>query len=45
MKKILVLIFAFILCLAFAACDKKEEFNGSPDDIPKSPLSYTFIKS
>ena len=34
MKKTLAIFLAILFCLLFSACGKKEEFNGSPDDIP-----------
>ncbi len=39
MKKILALILVLMLCFSLASCDEKEEFNGSPDDIPNAPLN------
>lgn len=39
MKKILALILVLMLCFSLVACDEKEEFNGSPNDIPNAPLN------
>lgn len=39
MKKLLTLFLVLMLCFSLVACDKREEFNGSPNDIPNAPLN------
>lgn len=43
MKKILILILIIAFCFTLSACGTKEEFNGSPDDIPKKASHVELI--
>lgn len=45
MKKLLSLLFILTLLLSLSACGKKEEFNGSPDDIPTLNRRTTSINT
>lgn len=44
MKKFILISFIAAICLILVSCNNKEEFNGSPDDIPTAVVSSTFVE-
>lgn len=45
MSKVLSLFLIAVILISLSACGKKEEFNGSPDDIPTLNRRTTSINT